>query len=230
MIYPITKNDYFDRQQPAKTEELRNVIRITTQPLKTGAATEEVYRTPSDDWVYINPGYTTTVEIIYSSMPVLDPVFTLEDETAGVTIDGTPIEYAWGASVTLANSGVGVGAAIIVVNGYVLRVEGGETIEERDVDSIAANGALTYEFPENHLIQLKDMARLIAANLLASYKDPRKDTAIAWRGDPALELGDKIEVPIYQRGAIDTRGDFLIYKNKISFDGGLKMATDGRKV
>lgn len=230
MTYSITKDDYFDRQQPAKTEELRNIIRITTQPLRPGEETEEVYRTPEDEPVSVPAGGTTTVEVVFSSAPVVNQVFDLEDETAGVTIQGSPVEYAWGASVTLANSGGSPGTAIIVVTGDVLRVQGEQTIETKDDDSITVNGALLYEFPENHLIQTKAMASTIAAALLASYKDPRKDTTITWRGDPALVLGDKIEVPIYQRGSIDTRGTFLIYKNRISFDGSLRMTTDARKV
>jgi hypothetical protein len=228
--YPITKDDYFDRQQPAKTEELRNVIRITTQPLRDNGSAEVVYQTQEDEPILVPAGGTTTIEIIYSSMPVLDPVFSLDAETVGVTISGTPVEYAWGASVTLANSAGTEGSALIIAEAIVLRVEGGETIERRDDDSVLVHGALIYEVPENHLVQSRALGTAIAEGLLATYKDPRKDTAIVWRGDPALELGDLIEVPIYQRGAIDNRGTFLIFKNKISYDGGLKMATDGRKV
>jgi hypothetical protein len=163
-------------------------------------------------------------------MPVKLPTFSLESASAGVAISGSPVQYAWGASVTLANSSGVTGTALIKVTAYILRVAGGTTIEKNDAGSIVTNGALLYEFPENHLVQTKAMATLIVDGLLASYKDPRKDVSMSWRGDMALELGDKIEVPIYQRGAIDTRGTFLIYKNKISFDGGLKIQTDARKV
>jgi hypothetical protein len=230
--YPITKDDYFDRQQPAKTEELRNVVRVVTQPLVAEESEDpiEVFRTDEAEPVSVPAGGSITIEVVYNTCPVMNAVFDLEEETAGVTISGTPIEYAWGASVTLANSGGSVGTALVVVTGDVLKVDGEQTIEKLNQDSIDSNGRQLYEYPENHLVQTKVMADQIATALLSSYKDPRKDTQITWRGDMAMELGDKIEVPIYQRGAIDTRGDFVIYKQKIVFDGTLKMTTDARKV
>lgn len=231
MTLSITKDHYFDRQQPAKTEELRNVVRVTTQPLTAGDL-EQVYLSDTPVVVPAKVGGvngTVTIEIVYQSCPVINATVTIENATAGVSIVGSPSKYAWGASVTLENTAGAPGSADIYAEGNVLRIEGEQTVEKRDTASIASNGTLLYEFPMNHLIQSKDMADLIAANLLASYKDPRKDVSITWRGNPAVELGDVIEVPIYQRGSIDNRGNFIVTKNKIEFSGALKMTTDGRK-
>jgi hypothetical protein len=80
------------------------------------------------------------------------------------------------------------------------------------------------------LIQSETMAQLIADTVLATYKTPRKDVVIQWRGNMALEIGDLIEVPEYQKNGIDIRGTFYIYKNSLDYDGTLKATTSGRKV
>jgi len=103
----------------------------------------------------------------------------------------------------------------------------GSTIKTAfDTPSITENGKKTYRFPNNYLVQTDTVAQIIADNLLASYHLPRRDLTLNWRGTPALELGDTINVPTY--GA--KTANYVVYKNKFDFDGGLKCTTSARKV
>ena len=116
------------------------------------------------------------------------------------------------------------------VEGLPINVSGEESVVEEAIPEIKSYGLQEYIYPKNHLIQAPAIAELIASKLLTSYKTVRKDTSIVWRGNPALELGDTIELPEYKRGATEVLGDFKIIKNKISYNGTLIETTDGRKV
>jgi hypothetical protein len=227
MAYSITKDDYFQKNQPAKSEELFNSVVITTEPMIESEVSAEVYR--SDAAVSVPASSTVVVECVYNSSPVKSALAVLEDESVGVTILSEDY-YCWGAVITLQNTEPTEGTAIIVITGVALSVSGEATIEDHDDDSITENGLLKYEYPTNHLIQTREMAETIAAGLLANYKTFRKDITIDWRGNPALELGDIIEAPEYQRNLVNTLGLFYIYKQKTDFDGTLKSVTEGRKI
>lgn len=229
MSYSITKNDYFDKSQPAKSDEIYNSVTIKTQPLIESEETTEVYR--SNEAVLFDAYETKVIDCVYNSIPVMDAVVTMEDASAGLVFNSVAEEdyHAWGCTVRIVNTLASEGSVIISIRGTALQVMGEEDVEDHDDASIVENGTLKYEYPVNHLIQTRAMAEDIIAGLLLSYKDFRKDVSLNWRGDPALELGDKIEAPIYQRNAIDVRGTFYIFKQKLDFDGALKSVTDGRK-
>jgi hypothetical protein len=231
MSYSITKNDYFDKSQPAKSDELYNKVVVHTQPIVKSEESSELYR--SDENIVVTALGTTAVECVYNSLPVISAIASLDSASVGVSILSA-VYYCWGAVVTLQNTAVTPGAAIIVVTGTALSVSGEETVEDHDDGSITENGLLKYEYPINHLIQTRAMAETIAAALLVSYKTFRKDISLNWRGNPALELGDNIEAPIYQKNIgkineVNVTGLFYIYKQKIDFDGTLKAVTEGRK-
>ena len=111
-----------------------------------------------------------------------------------------------------------------------VKVTAKELMAAEDNDSITENGLMKYTYPDNHLIQSRLIAQDIANNLLDTYSIPRKDVNVSWRGNPALELLDEIQVPEYQKGAINTQGLFYIYKQKLDYDGTLKGIIDGRKI
>ena len=222
----ITKDDYFGREQPAKSEELANSIEVSTQPLAEPSAAEEVYRSPETET--IAAAASVTINVQYSSPPVIEAVASLENESDPSIVIADATYYAWGCDVTI--YGGSGGTFDLVVEGKPLTVANQETIVSEDTDSIRENGILRYKFPDNALVQTRAMAQDIADALLASYKTPRKDVSLEWRGNPALELADIVEVPEYQRGAIDERGDFAVTRQGITFEGGLTATIDGRKV
>jgi len=230
--YQITRDDYFDRAQPSKSEELKNFVRVPITALTAQSDESEVYR--SDPAIIVPAHGTITIDVDYSNYPVSNPSQSLEDVGAGITIM-SEVYYACSARVVFANSSGVDATVVLVVSGIAYDTKSDEFVEDSDADSILENGKCKYEFPVNHLLQTRIIGSQIAAKLLACYKTWRKDMNINWRGDPALELGDVVEVPQYQYPhqspySIDSRGDFYIFKNKLDFDGTLKAVTDGRKI
>ncbi|NLX86617.1 MAG: hypothetical protein GXY97_05705, partial [Clostridiales bacterium] len=59
-----------------------------------------------------------------------------------------------------------------------------------------------------------------ANTLLASVKDPRRDIEVEWRGNPELELGDRVTV----KGK-----DYYIIRQEIDWQGYLSARLTGRR-
>ena len=225
-IYEITKDNYFTKNQPAKSGELANLIKVYTNPLRPTETPEEVYR--SDEPIILAAGQSKSVTAFYNKKPVIEAVAALEE--AGVDLSITKvIYYAWGANVKITNSGSSEQSCIIVVNGRPLEVQGQRLITAQDDQSIRENGLIEFEFPSNPLVQTPQMAERIANNLLA-FAVPRRDVSLEWRGNPALTLADLIQVPEYQRGLVDVRGIFYVTRQQFEYDGTLRARTEGRKI
>lgn len=250
MAYIINQNDYFQKQQPAKSEELINVVEVSANPLLIDDFNDEYYKTSTP--IYIANGATIIEEIKYSESPLLEAeahayyvpeTLTTEspaigqdleyDDTTGKIIStelsSSTEYYAWGARVTITNDFGAEGFYVIVVSGYPFK-KNSQIMSAQDDDSIAENGILKYKYPDNHLIQSRVIAQNIADNLLATYVVPRKDISLNWRGNQALELNDEIQVPEYLKDGINTQGIFKIYKQQLEYDGTVTQKTDGRKV
>ena len=222
--YEITADDYFRKEQPAKSDELVNSIKVYVNPLMPTGAPVEVYKSPL---IKIPAGQSVITTIQYNEPPVLEAVATL-DSPPDVSITNA-VYYAWGAEITITNSGAVDADATLLISGKPLKVLGKQLISVKDEKSIRDNGLLEFEFRDNPLVQTTEMAEKIANNLI-SFSIPRRDVRVEWRGNPALILADKINVPEYQKGLIDKRGLFYIIKQNIRYDGGLRTTTEGRKI
>jgi 6-phosphogluconolactonase (cycloisomerase 2 family) len=191
----ITEDDYFPPlSAPSKQEGVANEIVVTTQPIEPASAPEEVYK--SSEPVTVPANTTLLVTVQYSSTPVMDAVASLVDPPAGVGIDvSETVYYAWGAKVAVRNTTSTDQDVIIRVEGKPFKALSKERVAARDEASILDNGVLQYEFPANPLVQTLGQARGHSQmTLLASFKDPRRDIEMTWRGNPALLLGDRITV------------------------------------
>ena len=227
----LTKDDYFTKKQPTKSEELKNRIEVTTQPLLPVDTAEDIYKTGS--LIALEALEEQTVTAYYSTQPALltGTTINIEDNVGGEFQITAVTYYAWGAEFTIANiDPVLDGTGNVVIEGYPLRTTGSETVTAEDTSSIFSYGLQKYTLKKNHLIQTPQMAQDIAAVLLSSYKEQRKDVTLTWRGNPVIELGDTITVPEYQRDATLVLGNFKVTKNKLTYDGTLKETTDGRKI
>lgn len=228
-VYRITRDDYYTRNQPAKSEELKNRVLVKYAPLIQGDS-EEVYR--SSEPISLSAGASTLVDAEYNNTPCLNPVADVDNETGGATFTLSAAYYSWGAIVTVTNTGAVPGTCELFIEATPLTVAEGKNYKSaEDAPSIQENGVLEYKFPDNQLIQTAAVAAAIANALITAYATPRKDTSLTWRGDPSLELGDEISVPVYHRPPAEAiMGDFYVFKNKIDFDGTVKMQTEGRKL
>ena len=134
--------------------------------------------------------------------------------------------YAWGASIELTNSGGSSENVTVVAHAKPLEVQNKQRAIAQDTNSIVDNGKIKYTFPENNLIQNLGVAQIIASNILAAFKQPRRDIYLDWRGNPALLLADRITAPDYKD--ISTQ-DYHITSQQLVFDGGLKSKIKGRR-
>lgn len=224
-VYVIDADEIFAKDQPSRGQVVANHIEVWVNPLKPADTPEEVYR--SKDPVTIPAGKTETVTIQFDDEPVTESAVVLEEAGVNLSIIDTKY-YAWGADVTIQNTGAAEQTCIIVATGKPLKVQGREVIVKRDEVSIQENGLKKYTF-DNPFVQDRATAEMIAERLL-SYANARRDISIEWRGDPALQLADIVMIPEYQRRGLDQRGIFYITKQELEFDGGLRAKLEGRKM
>lgn len=218
-VLTITADDYFPPlQAPSRQDQVANEIVVTTQPLRPADAPQEVYRSTTP--ISVPAGQTVTVRVQYNQPPVIEAEASLVLPPAEVSI--TDVTYfAWGAEVTIQNTGTSAVDVTLVITGKPLSVQGGEQVVARDPVSITENGVLRYQYPDNPLVQTLAQAQAIATALLASAKDPRRDLELEWRGNPALELGDRVTV---------VGQDVHVIRQEITWAGALSARMTGRKV
>lgn len=115
--------------------------------------------------------------------------------------------------------------AMLTVTGNAIVVNS-RSITARDEDSIRNFGVTEYKHTASELVQSAEHARYIASVLLRAMHAGEGVVTVTWRGNPALQLGGEYDY-------IDRFGDgkrLVCEYNKISYDGGLKQETRGRKV
>ena len=230
----LQEDDYFTKANPADTDKVANLIEVATQPLLPGADTEEVYS--QQETVELSNGESYTVVAKYRDPPVIDAeaeAYTIDSEgDLDIEIAVTDATYyAWGAEVTFENTSSATADCKVVINGIPLSVQGSEIVTAEDADSQNEFGILRFEYEDNHLVQTRDIAQDIADALLDSYKDSRKDTSIEWRTNPAVEISDVMDAPLYVQGSqVKKRATYRVFRNKISFDGTLRGSIEGRKL
>jgi hypothetical protein len=217
-VLEITEDDYFPPlRAPSRQDQVANEITVDTQPLRPASTAEEVYR--SNEPITILASSTKTVTAFYNQPPVIEAAASLDSPSAGVSIvDAT--YYGWGASVKIQNTNATDKQVTLVIQGKPLTVQNKERSIARDEASITENGVLRYEFPANPLVQTLAQAQAIADTLLASVKDPRRDIEVEWRGNPALELGDRVTV----KGQ-----DYHVIRQEIVWEGALSARLNGRR-
>lgn len=226
----ITKSQYFTKNQPSRYEEIINKIEIEIQPLES-TASQTVYET--NDSISIGSLATNDpLEIVYNTFPVsgvTDSDVTLTGSGCTPSIADSEY-YSWGCILTIEETGGSAGTFTISIDGTIYDVKGNIVVSDSDTDSIQENGEKVYRLPINPLIQNESTAEDITSDLIGFYADPRNDLILTWRGNPALELGDIIVVPEYQRGSINSRARFKIYKIQTDYDGALKQIISARRI
>jgi len=217
-VLEITEDDYFPPlRAPSRQDQVANEIIVDTQPLRPAAVAEEVYK--SNEPITIPGNTTKTITAFYNQPPVIETQASLDNPPAGVSIvDAT--YYGWGASVSIRNTNASDRQVTLVIQGKPLTVQNKERAIARDEASILENGVLRYEFPANPLVQTLAQAQAIADTLLASVKEPRRDIEVEWRGNPALELGDRVTV----KGR-----DYHVIRQELDWQGYLQARLTGRK-
>jgi len=242
MSYFIGPDNYFERNQPAKTEELINLVQVPIAPLTIQDFDDSIYKSEP---ILFTALEEKTIEINYSDVPMKNVIAVAylsdiegeltEDETSGEITNTqisitSPVYYAWGASLTIANPEASSQYIVIKASGYHLKDVGKEIIEAEDNESIIENGVLKHKLKKNHLIQNRLLGQDIADTLLDSFSLVRKDVTLNFRGNLCLRLMNEIETITYNRDGIYSTGDFYLYKIESVYDGAFKQNLNGRKI
>ena len=211
----LTKDEYFTKDNPIKWSQIANRVELETQPTMPEDSTS-VYQ--SNEAESIGVDETKKVTIFYNTLPCIEASATLTG-TGAIT---EAIYYAWGAELTIYSATAGT--YNIGVMARPLVVANKQRIVKQDDKSIIDNGIITYNYPENPLVQTRTQAELIASTLLEYYKNPRKDASISWRGNPSWELADNVTV--LDSSSVDL---YTIVRQELEYNGGLKTNMSGRK-
>jgi len=212
----IGPDQYFRADNPMRPGEVANEVIVETQPLRPVDTAQEVYR--SNEPVTVGAGQAVQLSIHYNERPVLEATASLEGATNTVIQSAT--YYGWGAQIVLHNPGAQDENVTLVISGKPLKVLNRERAVAQDPDSITELSVLRWEAPANPLVQTRAVAQQLADLVLASVKDPRRDLELDWRGNPALELGDRIA----SKG-----GEYHVIRNELDWAGGLRARTTGRR-
>ena len=129
--------------------------------------------------------------------------------------------YSYGAHIEVTGSANGQSITALTITGKPLIVVGGEIVTETDGESIRRNGDKTLAIMDNKLIQSDALAEEIAEAIIATTANEFRDVSIDWRGDPSIELGDKVTVDGIP-GVVVTQ--------EFNFNGALKAKAQIRRV
>lgn len=229
----ISRSEYFKRTQPINSSGLKNKVEVIISPLSPEETESEI--ATSDEQSFSAGETYQTVEILWDEDDaVLEPdaVIIEEDGITVAIIAENCTYYPWGAYIYCQKTSGTSGTFKILINGKkLINIEHDPIIVE-DEDSQTMYGKKELQYKENFLIQSDSVGNTIAIALLDSYKNPRSDVIIDWIGNPALELGDTITVPVYTNNETGstTTDDFIVYKQNFKFDGGLSCITEARKL
>ncbi|WFA10326.1 hypothetical protein [Tissierella sp. Yu-01] len=95
----------------------------------------------------------------------------------------------------------------------------------KDDENISQNGLGKFTLKSNSLIQTEEMACNIANRLLESFKIPRRNLDLDWRGNPAVLLRDTISLLEKKETNL-----YKVTKHELEFSGGLRARLSGRRV
>jgi len=233
--YVLTADRYFSKDTPLNFSELVNYIEIVPHPRTAGELTQ-VYRDtePFD----VGPGETVTKQCIFSSSDPVTDVETVADgnvensyytQTGAGTIhieEAEQVNYSWMTELKFHNITNDTATVTgIYIRGKPLEITGGAVAIAQDEESIRLNGKLALQSPiENELIQSTEYAQEIANDILAVYKNPRRDITVSARGYTTSNLGEVMRV-----ATIDSRysTDYLISRQRVEYDGGMRVEMTG---
>ena len=172
-------------------------------------------------WITLKAGEVVEVtldfnlDIAYAEISINTENITISNFQAGINA----------CTVTLANEQDKQRQGTLTVKGNAIDVTY-KTLTIQDDDSVRDYGTFEYKHPSTQLIQSSTQAKKLAQTLLARMKAGEGVVTSVWRGSPTIKVGNKYKC----RDQYGDINDFTCEYNKITFDGGLKQETRGRKV
>jgi hypothetical protein len=196
--------------------EVKNEVRIQTSPY-VALSSQTVWQLQGDN--KINNGQSRTFEIFFNDYDaVIDATAVLSSSPAGATITNETW-YTWGGRITVLGSANNQ-TLTLSATGKPLVVRGSRIVTSSDSASIRRNGLRSFSIEKNQLIQDAQIAETIGQAIVSSLANEQRDIESDWRGDPTLELGDKV--------IIDGQTGNIV-EQQISFSGALSSSIKVRR-
>lgn len=230
--YTITAKRYFSKDEPLAFSEIVNYVEVRASPRSPG--TQEVIYSDTESLSVpgavggVN-GEATRLCIFNTDDPCLNVQTATATATGGTISLKSQVDYSWASFLTYENSHTDAGIVTeIEIQGQVLGTTGEKIAIAQDADSIRLNGKQALPDPiENNFIQSMARAQDIADDLLAAYKDPRRDVVVQARGYITSRLGERMTVSSLD-GSVSN--DYTITRQTVEYDGGLKVEMTGLKI
>lgn len=121
--------------------------------------------------------------------------------------------FAWGASVTV-QGGENDQTIDLYLDGQPLVIGSTEDVENFNSESIRLNGERALVVDSNPLIQTRSMANKAGGVIVNEGQGARRNIDLLWRGNPCLEVGDRVNVN-------GIRG--VVVGSEINFNGYLRV-------
>ena len=213
----IHKGNMFTYQSSISLTEFANRIHVEYCDV---SLSEEIVSAATVD-VAIDPGASLeltldyTVDIAYGLIESSNANIKLTNFSSGVNA----------CTVTATNISSTIQTATLTVTGNAIEIST-KTLTVQDDDSVRNSGVTEYSHPASELVQSHEHAEYICRTLLARMHAGEGVITTQWRGNPALELGNKYE----SADRFDDKSELICEHNKFTYDGGLKQETRGRKI
>jgi len=220
---------------------------ITDETITATGAQVEVTGTAGDTFILSATG-TLVFDVIYDA----DETFTVPASgvldffilwstspvvvtTVGVTltqVSGAPLltksePHAFGGLLTV--TGTPGDTFIIKVTGRPFALEENTETTTEDTSSISIYGVREFALTGNILITTVVEAQNAADLLLTRYGNLRQDASIQWPANTLLSVGDTLEVVEFKSDTLETKDNFLIKRQSITFDGSMQGNVELRR-
>lgn len=187
------------------------------------------YIKPSDSLLKIENltipnGGIKLVDVAFTAGPVavVDQVRLIGAKNADIS----SIQFgAWTTTIAISNTAEAESVTLEIIGRIVDSMI--STYKIQDDEAIDSFGDKTFPV-KNYLIQNLNVAKNYAVELLQYVKDPLANITVTARGNPALEIGDVIEIqnPTDKIGTVD----IVPYRFGLNYDGALNAKLEARKV
>jgi len=219
-------SDYFNFESEPRLDELINQVRVGFTNYEVQPS-EAIF--PDDQTFTIPAGESSlTITLEWTNKPVV-----VSSVTVGITPTvGTPVltgSNIYANSGTITVTGAAGDSFTVDAGGtpYTL-TENIETVEG-EAESVQRYGIREFALTGNRAITTLAQARAVAASLIAGYGDLRQDAVIEWPATTLITVGDSLEVVEFKSDTVETKGNFIIKRQTITFDGSLQAQAELRR-
>jgi len=213
----------FTSDNPQRNSQVVNTVEVEARPLRPDMM-QTIYE--QMETILVPAGQTKSITVFYTEQPAIDVQDPVLSGATNIVIDSWTA-YAWGGTLVLSNLGATDEEITFTIDGIPL-VEAGRILgRSKNIQRVIEEGVIRGKTIRNDLIQTQGLAQTIADLVLVIWSNAAKDVISQVRGNPAVEIGDRITWSDI-RAAVS--GDHVIVRQQMEFDGGLKTEITGRKV